>query len=140
MVRYRAIISLSAVGVVACACLTGCDTPVIDFTPPISTVSETPGVGRSAQVGDIVSLDYRITMPDGREVMQARGFTFELGRGAVISGIDEAVQGMKPGGRKTILCPPHRHWGREGTGDIPRSTTLTIEMRLVRVQLAGSQS
>lgn len=138
MVKYRAIISHAAVGVVVCACLAGCDTPVIDFTPPIAIVSETPGVGRAAAVGDIVSLDYRITMPDGREVMRAKEFTFELGRGAVIPGIDDAVPGMKPGGRRTILCPPNRHWGREGAGDIPRSTTLTIEMQLVRVQTSGS--
>jgi len=124
---------LAAAGVMLSA---GCDTPSIDFgAPPVRVAEEQEGSGPVAQAGDIVTVDYDIYLPDGTQVLSDRGYRFQVGAGAVISGIDEAVEGMRVGGERTIQCPPHRHWGRQGYGDglIPPNTVLTIELSLVSV-------
>ncbi len=117
--------------------LFGCDTPVISLAdPPIEITTDSGGTGREAQDGDVVTIDYTIKLPDGREVLRASSYRFVLGQGAVIQGVDEAVVGMKAGGRRVFQCPPHRHWGRQGYADgkIPPNTTLTIDVRLRSIQ------
>ncbi len=121
---------------VAGSMVIGCDSPSIEVRPaPISVESETVGSGREALPGNMVEIDYRITLPSGEEVMSETGYRFQLGQGAVIAGIDAAVEGMRVGGTRTIRCPPHLHWGRPGYGDgvIPPNTTLTIEIHLRRI-------
>lgn len=114
----------------------GCDTPVVSLSsPPITVETETLGTGREVQAGDMVVIDYRILLPNGDQVMQGSNYRFMVGQGAVISGIDETVMGMKRGGRRIVNCPPHLHWGRNGYADkIPENTTLTLDVRLRSVQ------
>lgn len=117
--------------------LPGCDTPVIDIGGgPVRVVNEEEGTGARARAGQLVTIDYTVSLPDGSHVLTDRGYQFELGRNAVIECIDSSVVGMRVGGMRVIECPPHRHWGRKGYGDgvIPENTTLTIEMRLVRAR------
>jgi peptidylprolyl isomerase len=105
--------------------------PTVRSTP-VKVVSDSEGVGRPAVDGDTVTIDYRIFLENGREVLSDTEYRFILGTGSVIGGIDDAVQGMRITGRRKILCPPHRHWGRGqyGNGAIPADETLTIEIEL----------
>ncbi len=106
------------------------DDPTVKETP-VAILSETKGVGRAAKSGDLVTIDYRILLENGRQVLAARDYRFVLGTGSVIDGIDEAVRGMRVAGTREILCPPQRHWGRGGYGGvIPKSETLTIILDL----------
>ena len=43
---------------------------------------------------------------------------------------------MRVGGERTVTCPPHKHWGRNGYGDgaVPPNTPLTLEIKLVSVE------
>jgi len=130
MQRYQSIMLMAVVVLM----LSGCDTPVISLqAPPVKITSEQQGVGREAKPGDVVTIDYRIALPDGRVIMEASSYQFVLGRGSVIEGVDEAVMGMRSGGQRVVSCPPHKHWGRQGTNDgkIPANTTLTINIRLL---------
>jgi FKBP-type peptidyl-prolyl cis-trans isomerase len=123
--------------VLACAIvLSACDAPVVNLTEPnVRMADETVGSGREARPGQIVTIDYRIMLADGTEVMNGNNFRFTLGGGGVIEGIDQAVTGMRPGGRRIVRCPPGRHWGSRGYGDaIPPHTTLTLDVRLVHVE------
>ncbi len=107
------------------------DDPTVKATP-VTMVSESEGVGRPAEGGDLVTIDYHIFLEDGREVLSQTGYRFILGTSSVIDGIDDAVRGMRITGTRKILCPPHRHWGRGGYGNgaIPEDETLTIVLKL----------
>jgi FK506-binding nuclear protein len=102
---------------------------------PIKIVSDEPGRGRVAVNGRVVNIDYEVTMPNGDVLMRHKDWTFALGAGAVVLGMEEGVLGMRPGGRRVIECPAHKHWGRNGYADglIPPNTTLLFHVKMNRV-------
>lgn len=116
--------------------LIGCDGPVINLSdPPITIQSDSGGAGREAKAGDMVTIEYRISLPSGERVLESSNYQFLLGQGAVIGGVDDTVLGMRVGGRRVVQCPPHRHWGRQGYADkVPPNTTLTLDIRLKSIQ------
>jgi len=58
-------------------------------------------------------------------------FTFRLGIGQVIPGIDQGVPGMRAGGRRQIVVPPELGFGAQGTNQVPGNATLLYEVELV---------
>ncbi len=93
------------------------------------------GIGRPAHADDLVTINYRVRLANGREILRDRDYRFELGRSTVITAIDEAVQGMREHGRRTVESPPNKHWGRAGYGNgaIPPNVTLTIDIELLAI-------
>jgi len=61
-------------------------------------------------------------------------FEFLLGGRRVIAGWEEGVAGMKVGGKRRLVIPPHLGYGPGGRGIIPANATLTFDVELVGIK------
>jgi peptidylprolyl isomerase len=97
------------------------------------------GDGPEAAAGQEVEVHYVGVAWSTRKQFDAswdRGesFRFGLGRGQVISGWDEGVAGMRVGGRRRIVIPPHLGYGSAGAGGVIKGgETLVFVVDLLGV-------
>ena len=97
------------------------------------------GDGDEAVSGKVVEVHYvGVSWQTGREFDASwdRGqtFKFALGKGQVIAGWDQGVQGMKVGGRRRITIPPMLAYGKRGAGGvIGADETLVFVVDLISV-------
>ena len=113
-----------------------------DFDPPADLVVTeiTEGDGDEATAGSAVSVHYvGVAHSTGEEFDASynRGapLQFRLGVGQVIAGWDQGVQGMKVGGRRQLVIPPHLAYGDRGAGGvIGPGETLIFVVDLVDVK------
>jgi peptidylprolyl isomerase len=100
----------------------------------------TVGEGEEATSGRIVEVHYvGVSWATGKQfdVSWDRGDTFKfgLGKGQVIPGWDQGVEGMKVGGRRRITIPPNLAYGKRGAGGvIGPDETLVFVVDLVGVR------
>ena len=121
------------------------DKPEIDFPegPPPGDLEVTDlaeGDGTEATAGKTVSVHYvGVAFSSGEQFDASydRGspLEFRLGVGQVISGWDTGVQGMKVGGRRKLVIPPHLGYGDRGAGaSIKPGETLIFVVDLMDVR------
>ncbi|GAA1767959.1 FKBP-type peptidyl-prolyl cis-trans isomerase [Nonomuraea sp. AD125B] len=119
--------------------------PEIDFpggTPPkdLEIVDLVEGDGPEAKPGHNVRVHYvGVAFSTGEEFDASwnRGdaFEFPLGGGRVIAGWDQGVAGMKVGGRRKLVIPPHLGYGSRGAGAaIKPNETLIFVVDLLGVR------
>jgi peptidylprolyl isomerase len=119
--------------------------PEIDFvdpTPPTDLVVTdiTVGDGAEATAGSTVSVHYvGVAHSTGEEFDASynRGapLDFRLGIGQVIQGWDTGVQGMKVGGRRQLVIPPHLGYGDRGAPPVIKGgETLVFVVDLLEVR------
>jgi len=114
------------------------DKPEIEFfdpEPPTDLVVTdiTAGDGAEATAGSTVEVHYVGVAHSSGEEFDAsynRGqpLSFRLGVGQVISGWDQGVAGMKVGGRRQLVIPPHLGYGDRGAGGVigPGETLIFV--------------
>ena len=97
------------------------------------------GEGAEAQPGQTVEVHYVGAANSTGEEFDAswnRGstFRFPLGAGRVIAGWDQGVAGMRVGGRRRLVIPPHLGYGDRGAGGVIKpGETLIFVVDLVGV-------
>jgi FKBP-type peptidyl-prolyl cis-trans isomerase FkpA len=145
-----------AVGLALTLALAGCKRPsqapasapaaLKADTSPVAfqKIDGTVGTGAAATAGKYVSVNYTgwLYLPDapghhGAQFDSSIGrkpFTFRLGSGMVIPGWDQGVDGMKVGGKRTLVIPAALGYGAEGAGPIPPNANLIFDVELLDVQ------
>ncbi len=119
--------------------------PEIEFPDgPVPTdlqiIEISEGEGPEATAGSTVSVHYvGVAHSTGEEFDASynRGapLDFRLGVGQVISGWDTGVQGMKVGGRRQLVIPPHLGYGDRGAGGVIKpGETLIFVVDLISVR------
>ena len=96
------------------------------------------GSGETASAGMNVTVHYTGWLENGNKFDSSLDrddpFRFTLGRGMVIRGWDEGVEGMKTGGRRKLTIPAHLGYGSAGAGGvIPPNAVLIFEVHLLDV-------
>ncbi|MYN07959.1 FKBP-type peptidyl-prolyl cis-trans isomerase [Pseudoduganella aquatica] len=114
--------------------------PAVAFQK-IDTVT---GTGKEAVAGSTAVVNYTgwlyepaAPQQHGQQFDSSIGrspFAFPLGAGQVIKGWDDGVQGMKVGGKRTLIVPAALGYGDGGAGPIPPNATLIFEVELLDVR------
>jgi FKBP-type peptidyl-prolyl cis-trans isomerase FkpA len=95
------------------------------------------GGGKSPLATDTVKVNYRGTLPDGKEFDSSykRGKPAEFRLDGVIKCWTEGLQRMKVGGKARLVCPSTLAYGEAGAGElILPGATLVFEVELVDVK------
>lgn len=112
-----------------------------DGLPPADLVVHdvTAGNGSRAAEGRRITVHYVSALFSSGEEFDAswdRGapVSFRLGVGRVLPGWDRGLVGMRVGGRRRLIVPPHLAYGREGVeGVVLPGETLVFVMDLLCV-------
>ncbi len=122
--------------------VSGRSRPEIDFPEgevptDLLMVDEIEGEGAVAQPGMTVRAHYvGVAWSTGEEFdaswNRGQPLDFRLGTGQVIAGWDQGITGMKVGGRRKLVIPPHLGYGSRGAGSAIRpDETLIFVVDLV---------
>ncbi|MBU8896810.1 FKBP-type peptidyl-prolyl cis-trans isomerase [Corallococcus sp. H22C18031201] len=96
----------------------------------------TPGTGASPVATDIVKVNYKGTLPDGKEFDSSykRGEPAQFPLQGVIKCWTEGVQKMKVGGKAQLVCPSDIGYGDNGAPpNIPGGSALVFEVELLEI-------
>lgn len=98
--------------------------------------SLTEGTGAQPGASDIVKVNYRGTLPDGKEFDSSykRNEPAQFPLNGVIKCWTEGLQKMKVGGKAKLVCPSDLAYGDRGTPGIPGGSALVFEVELLEVQ------
>lgn len=119
----------------------GCESNVDTVIEPtrVKIIKEIPGYGPKIVNGDLATIKYQVTLPNGKEILNDDEFKFMVNtkQPSVIEGLNSSVIGMRVGGSRTVDCPPHLHWGRRGSGDgdgaVPANTNILLHITILKL-------
>lgn len=135
MKRMAAILIVAALG---CSRTNRDDTIRLSGPDKLQAIDVQVGEGRGAKAGDVVVVHYTGRLANGikfdSSVDRDEPFDFVLGKGEVIKGWDQGVAGMKPGGKRKLIIPPHLGYGDRPAGKIPPNSELHFEVELLAIK------
>lgn len=116
------------------------DTNTMEQPTQLKITDTVVGTGTEAKTGDVVFVHYTGTLTNGQvfdsSITRGEPFSFQLGSGMVIQGWDIGIQGMKVGGKRTLVIPADLAYGNRAIGSIPANSTLIFEVELLDVKSA----
>lgn len=91
------------------------------------------GTGAVAIRGKSIVVRYAGWLPNGKQ-FDSGEVTVTLGTNKVIRAWEEALLGMRVGGRRRLVTPPNLAYGTRGAGDdIPPNAVLVFEMQVMSI-------
>jgi FKBP-type peptidyl-prolyl cis-trans isomerase FkpA len=97
------------------------------------------GRGLGARAGHVLYVHYTGWLPNGEKfdgsLDRNQPFDFQLGAEQVIRGWEEGIAGMRIGGKRRLVIPPHLAYGARGRGPIPPNATLIFEIELLDIKM-----
>lgn len=111
----------------------------------VKIVDHVIGSGAEAKRGSVVAAHVRIFLNRGNEVSaehpEEPRTMIDLGRRNTIAGLRYGIEGMREGGKRSLLISPHLAYGEEGMGErIPPRAVLRCEVELLEVLPDGARS
>jgi FKBP-type peptidyl-prolyl cis-trans isomerase FkpA len=114
---------------------------VVVANPAAFTKTDTVvGTGAEASSGKTATVTYTgylySTTATGNKGTKFDGgsFSFQVGSNTTIKGFDQGVEGMKVGGKRTVLIPSSLGYGASGSGSIPPNAGLVFDIELTAVK------
>ncbi len=96
------------------------------------------GTGPAPELGDLVTMSYTATLPDGTEVLSSKIGTMPhsvvYGRNQLLAGWEEGLGLMRAGGKARLLLPPNLAFGDNPPTNVPANTPIILELDLLKVQ------
>ncbi len=96
------------------------------------------GDGAAADVNKKVAVNYRGWLTNGKQFDESyskgQPFIFTVGEHKVILGWEEAIVGMKVGGKRRFVIPPSVGYGAQPPTGIPANAVLVFDVELVAIQ------
>lgn len=96
------------------------------------------GNGRQAEKGAVISLKYRISLPDGNTLYTSDSLglkTFRIGQGNVESGLEEGVLLLHEGDQARFVMPPYLAYGLIGDSKkIPGRAIIVYDVEVVALK------
>ncbi|HKR93412.1 FKBP-type peptidyl-prolyl cis-trans isomerase [Novosphingobium sp.] len=89
----------------------------------------TAGSGESPTMDDVVLINYKGTLPNGKVFDQAQQVPMALNE--VVPGFGKALVKMQRGGKYKVEIPSELAYGDKAVGGIPANTDLTFEIELL---------
>ena len=95
------------------------------------------GTGEKAAKGMVATIAYTIKLITGDIVYSSESagpLAFQIGKGDVISGLEEGILLLKRGDKAKFIIPSHLAYGLVGDGDlIPGKATLIYDIELLKI-------
>ena len=95
------------------------------------------GAGPKAVFGNTVTLDYSVKLLTGELIYSSNTdgeLVFQVGRGGVEAGLEEAILLLRSGDKARLILPPHLAHGFHGDGErIPRRATIVYDINVMDI-------
>jgi FKBP-type peptidyl-prolyl cis-trans isomerase len=94
----------------------------------------TVGTGAVVVTGQDLDVVYTGWLSSGQQIdtnVNGQLLTFELGARDVIDGFDEAIPGMRVGGKRQLIIPSTLAYGPYGFGPVPGNAVLVFNVEII---------
>jgi peptidylprolyl isomerase len=96
------------------------------------------GSGNEAKIGKQVTIEYTGYLTNGYKfdstLDHGQPYTFKLGEGMHLKGLEEGITGMRVGGERRLIIPPELGYGSRGKDPVPPEATLIFDVDLLKAK------